>query len=58
VGLRAARNTEDLIVQSYRRPLGGGEFQDLVEFSAPIFVKGRHWGAIRMNYTKSRATAR
>lgn len=55
VGLRAARNTESLIVQAYRRDMGGGEFQDLIEFAAPILVKGRHWGALRMNFAKATA---
>jgi methyl-accepting chemotaxis protein len=54
VGLRAARNTDTLVVQAYRRDLGGGMVQDLIEFAAPIYVKGRHWGGMRMNYGKSR----
>jgi len=58
VGLRAARNTDTLVVQAYRRDLGGGMIQDLIEFAAPIHVKGRHWGGMRMNYGKSREAGR
>ena len=57
VGLRAARNTDNLVVQAYRRNLGGGEIQDLIEFAAPIYVKGRHWGGFRMNYPKHAGAA-
>lgn len=57
VGLASARNRDGLLVQTYQRDLGGGEIQDVVEFAAPIFVNGRHWGALRMNYTLPRQTA-
>jgi len=45
VGLRSARNTEPSITQTYLTPETGVILTDL---SSPIFVKGRHWGNLRM----------
>ena len=50
VGLAAARNTEPFIVQSYRRDMGGGKAALMLDAAAPIIVKGRHWGALRLGY--------
>ena len=47
-GLRAGRNTEPFLLQTYRRDMGGGQFVMMKDISAPIFVQGRHWGALRM----------
>jgi len=47
-GLLAARNTEELLSQTYPRDLGGGELVLIKDISAPIFVRGKHWGALRM----------
>ncbi len=51
VGLKAGRNTEPFLLQIYRRNMGGGKFVIMKDLSAPIFVQGRHWGAIRLAYT-------
>jgi len=49
VGLASGRNRERFLMQVYRRDLG--DTQQLVkEIAAPIFVQGRHWGNIRLNY--------
>ncbi|MCF6278296.1 MAG: GAF domain-containing protein, partial [Anaerolineales bacterium] len=45
VGLKAARNTDPVLVQIYPRP-GTGE--TLLDVSAPIYVNGEHWGAFRV----------
>ncbi|MGE5517487.1 MAG: methyl-accepting chemotaxis protein [Bacteroidota bacterium] len=50
VGLKAARNREPFLVQSYRRDMGGGRNVLILDVSAPIMVKGRAWGALRLGY--------
>ena len=50
-GLRAARNREPFLLQTYRRDMGGGRFAVMRDASAPIFVQGRHWGGFRIGYT-------
>jgi HAMP domain-containing protein len=53
-GLRAARNTEGVLVQDYLRRRTGEWMWDV---SAPIVVKGKHWGAFRVGVSKRRAAA-
>lgn len=50
VGLKAGRNTEAFLLQVYRRDMGGGNFVLMKDISAPIFVKDRHWGGLRLAY--------
>ena len=50
VGLAAGRNTQPFLAQAYERDMGGGHFAPMVDVSAPIFVKGRHWGGLRLAY--------
>lgn len=50
IGLRAAQNQKEILLQSYRRDMGGGMFVLMKELNAPIIVKGRHWGNIRLAY--------
>jgi methyl-accepting chemotaxis protein len=50
VGLAAGRNTKPFLVQTYRRDMGGGVFALMRDVSAPITVRGRHWGGFRMGY--------
>ena len=49
-GLCAARNTRPYLVQSNPRHMGGGVTIMMKEFAAPIRVRGRHWGGLRMAY--------
>jgi methyl-accepting chemotaxis protein len=49
-GLRAGRNTERFLLQTYRRDMGNGEFVMMKDLSAPITVQGRHWGGLRLAY--------
>ncbi len=51
VGISAARNTRSFLLQTYRRDMGNGQFALMKDASAPIIVKGRHWGALRIGYT-------
>lgn len=46
-GLAAARNRKPFLLQTYRRDMGGGEFLVMEDLSAPILVRGRHWGGFR-----------
>lgn len=44
LGMAAAKNQEEVLVQCYQRDNG----QKLCDFASPIFVKGKHWGAFRV----------
>ena len=44
VGIALARNTKPFLLQTYMRDTG----ETVNDFSMPIFVDGRHWGAIRI----------
>lgn len=50
VGLAAGRNTKPFLVQTYRRDMGGGVFAMMKDVSAPITLRGRHWGGLRLAY--------
>jgi methyl-accepting chemotaxis protein len=50
VGLAAARNEQGCLIQCYRRDMGAGKFALMKDASAPIYVRGRHWGAVRVGY--------
>ena len=47
---RAVQNTEPFLLQAYRRDMGNGNFTVLKDATAPIFVNGQHWGAVRIAY--------
>jgi methyl-accepting chemotaxis protein len=49
-GLTAARNTRPYLIQNYARDMGGGKTVMMKEIDAPIYIKGRHWGAVRTTY--------
>jgi len=44
LGIAAAKNQGEVLVQCYERDNG----QKLCDYAAPIFVKGKHWGAFRV----------
>jgi methyl-accepting chemotaxis protein len=50
VAQAAAKNRKPVLIQTLRRDLGGGQFIAVKDIAAPIFVRGRHWGNIRMAY--------
>ena len=52
VGLKAGRNTEAFLLQVYRRDMGGGEFRVMKDLLAPIRAGGRHWGGLRLAYSR------
>jgi methyl-accepting chemotaxis protein len=47
-GLAAARNLQEILVQTYHRQLDNGDAVMMKDLSMPITVAGRHWGAMRM----------
>jgi methyl-accepting chemotaxis protein len=49
-GLASARNQRPFLLQTYRRDMGGGQFVVMKEAAAPIVVKGRHWGGLRLAF--------
>ncbi|WP_316231603.1 methyl-accepting chemotaxis protein [Bradyrhizobium sp. SZCCHNR1051] len=46
----AAASNKPFLLQTYRRDMGGGQFVLMKDLSAPIVIKGRHWGAFRMGF--------
>ena len=50
VGLGAGQSTAPFLMQIYRRDMGGGKFVMMKDVSAPIIVRGRHWGGLRLGY--------
>ncbi len=47
-GLAAGRNTKPFLLQTYRRDMGNNMFVMMKDLSVPIYVRGRHWGGLRM----------
>ena len=45
-GLTAARNQAPFLFQRYQRDTG----ETMVDLSVPIFLRGAHWGAVRIGY--------
>ncbi|VUD68894.1 Aerotaxis receptor [Thalassocella blandensis] len=45
-GLRCGKNTESFLLQTYKRDTG----EIMHDLSAPIYVRGRHWGGFRIGY--------
>ncbi len=54
VGLAAARNMEPTLLQVYKRDTG----ERMWDVSAPIFVKGKHWGGFRLAVSMTRIDQR
>lgn len=49
-GINSARNTRPFLLQSYRRDMGGGNTLLLKEVATPIFIRGSHWGGLRLSF--------
>ena len=49
-GIMAGRSVRPFLVQSYRRDMGGGVTYLMREVDAPLRIRGRHWGGVRMAY--------
>ena len=50
-GLAAAQSTAPWLVQNYQRDTG----ETMADLSVPIFVQGKHWGAVRIGYRRLEA---
>ena len=50
VAKAAGANIQPFLLQTYRANIGGGNFLLLKDCSAPIFVRGKHWGCMRLTY--------
>jgi methyl-accepting chemotaxis protein len=46
----AINNRKPFLLQTYRRDMGGGNFAVMKDLSVPLFVNGKHWGALRIGY--------
>ncbi|MGG7568111.1 methyl-accepting chemotaxis protein [Rhodovulum sp. DZ06] len=57
VGLAAGRSSGRALMQAYRRDMGGGKYVTMKDVSAPIMVRGRHWGGLRIGYRPEEAEA-
>lgn len=53
-GKAAGGNTKPFLVQTYRRDMGGGNYAILKEVDAPITVRRRHWGNLRLAFRPMR----
>jgi methyl-accepting chemotaxis protein len=49
-GLAAGRNRKPFLLQTYRRDMGGGNYTLMKDLSAPIMIKGKHWGGLRIGF--------
>ena len=49
-GLAAGRSTRSFLLQSYERDMGNGEHMMVKEADAPIHVRHRHWGSLRLMF--------
>lgn len=47
-GLAAAKNTSDYLLQKYERDTG----ESFYDLSVPLFIKEKHWGALRIGFRK------
>lgn len=50
VGIAAARNNNDFLLQTYRIALNATEYANIKDVSAPIYIHGKHWGGLRITY--------
>jgi methyl-accepting chemotaxis protein len=48
--LAVSKSTQPFLLQTYRRDMGGGIFVLMKDASAPVRVKGRLWGGLRVCY--------
>lgn len=46
VGSRLSKNLESVLLQTYMRDTG----EILCDLSVPVFLQGRHWGAVRIGF--------
>lgn len=54
VGRRVGKNRKPFLLQLYRRNMGAEGVVLMKDVSVPVFVRGRHWGCVRMGYRDAR----
>ncbi len=47
ISQRACRSTDPFLLQTFERPATG---EVVIDLACPIFVRGRHWGSVRVGY--------
>jgi methyl-accepting chemotaxis protein len=47
-GFAAAQNIAPFLIQNYQRDTG----ETMADLSVPVFVQGKHWGAVRIGYRR------
>ncbi|HEX9399355.1 MAG TPA: hypothetical protein VF912_04520 [Anaeromyxobacter sp.] len=52
-GLAAAQNVAPFLIQNYQRDTG----ETMADISIPLFVLGKHWGAVRIGYRRVETAA-
>jgi methyl-accepting chemotaxis protein len=50
---KVATSTAPFLLQTYRRDMGNGQFVLLKDASAPIRIRGRHWGCFRIGFRQA-----
>ena len=48
-GLRAARNKQRFLLQTYMRDTG----EIMTEVDMPVYIEGQHWGNLRLGFDAS-----
>jgi len=54
VGLAAAKNDGEVLIQDYKRDTG----EKMLDISVPIRVQGKHWGAYRIGFSTTKIEER
>jgi methyl-accepting chemotaxis protein len=55
--MAAVNSQSAFLVQTYSREMGNGMSIVMKDASSPIWVRGRHWGAVRVAYSTEEAAA-
>jgi methyl-accepting chemotaxis protein len=50
VAKKAAQSLQPIMLQTFRRPLGGEKYAMMKVASAPLMIAGRHWGTTAIAY--------
>jgi methyl-accepting chemotaxis protein len=53
-GLAAAQSTAPFLIQNYQRDTG----ETMADLSVPVWIQGKHWGAVRIGYRRLETAAR
>jgi methyl-accepting chemotaxis protein len=48
-GIAAAKSEAPFLIQRYQRDTG----ENMIDLSVPVYVRGKHWGALRLGYRQA-----